>query len=245
MQVVTESRAEKRDRSIGSWTKYLSDEHRPSISDERPFLHIERCSYAVSMSELNSFGARLEARMKERGWSMPRLGKGLKAKKGGILDGDIGRAAVFGWINGAGFPNVIQLAEICRRLDISADYLIFGVAAVSPKVEAAKSAIRQLSPEELQELHGLLNSTPVDDATVERRMPVTAKPPSPSHEQVRPKEVERESPTGVKLEAANTVTGKYNNDIRSWLIKEKDEQSGPGDSSIPATQPKPKRTKGS
>lgn len=176
---------------------------------------------------------------------MPRLGKGLKAKKGGILDGDIGRAAVFGWINGAGFPNVIQLAEICRRLDISADYLIFGVAAVSPKVEAAKSAIRQLSPEELQELHGLLNSTPVDDATVERRMPVTAKPPSPSHEQVRPKEVERESPTGVKLEAANTVTGKYNNDIRSWLIKEKDEQSGPGDSSIPATQPKPKRTKGS
>jgi len=244
VQVVTESRAERRDRSIGSWTKYLSDERPPSISDERPFLHIEARSYAVSMSELNSFGARLEARMKELGWSMPRLGKGLKAKKGGVLDGDIGRAAVFGWINGAGFPNVIQLAEICKRLDISADYLIFGTRLGSPKVEAAKSALRQLSPEELAELHSMLNSAPVDDATVEKRMPITARPPAPYHEQVRPKDVQRVSPRPATLAHSDTVTDKHKYDTRAWVIKEKDDSSGQSDTSSP-DRPERKRTKGS
>lgn len=111
---------------------------------------------------------------------MPRLGKGLKAKKGGVLDGDIGRAAVFGWINGAGFPNVIQLAEICKRLNISADYLLFGTRVASPRLEAAKSALRLLSQQELDELHLMQNITTAasDEST-------------PSHEEVRPKEVQR------------------------------------------------------
>lgn len=159
MLAAIEFRADRRGRSIGSCREYLSDERMPSISDEQPFSHIDGRSYAPAMSETNTFGARLEARMKELGWSMPRLGKGLKAKKGGILDGDIGRAAVFGWINGAGFPNVIQLAEICKRLNISADYLLFGTRVASPRLEAAKSALRLLSQQELDELHLMQNIT--------------------------------------------------------------------------------------
>lgn len=168
-------------------------------TSEQSFLHIERVSYADSMNENNTFGARLEARMKELGWSMPRLGKGMKAKKGGVLDGDVGRAAVFGWINGAGFPNVIQLAEICRRLDISADYLLFGIRVSSAKIEAAKSALRQLSAGELQELQGSLGSLipaqPQAKAPPPRNMGGTEKP--------------REIPDGESLHTDTLIAGGF------------------------------------
>lgn len=186
--------------------QYLSDEHLLSIRDEQRVLHIERASYAVSMSELNTFGARLKARMDELGWSMPRLGKGMKAKKGGILDGDIGRAAVFGWINGAGFPNVIQLAELCKRLDISADYLLFGSRnSTSPMVELAKNTLAQLSQRELDELQGFF--------------------PPPSHENLRPEDVPREN-THENARSQIDTEADTSKEVRLWVTKEKDGQSG-------------------
>lgn len=105
---------------------------------------------------------------------MPRMGEGLKAKKGGVLDGDVGRAAVHGWISGVGFPNVIQLAEICKRLDISADYLLFGESAVrNPKLEMARSALDELTATERRQLLQLVGDIPqtseVRDYTVSKK----------------------------------------------------------------------------
>ena len=134
------------------------------------------------MNEGESFGDRLRRRMKEKGVSMPELGKGLKPRKNGVLEGDLGRAAVYGWLNGNGFPNVIQLAAICRKLDISADVLLFGgISNVRPEVERAAEAVKALTDEERSALFAVINGPALSDAHVEQHLP-----PPPSQVPVGP-----------------------------------------------------------
>lgn len=117
------------------------------------------------MSNDETFGDRLRNRMKEKGVTMPALAVGLKPRKNGVLEGDLGRAAVYGWINGNGFPNVIQLAAICKKLDISSDYLLFGgiSSAVSPQMERAASAVKELTEEERMALFAAVQTVPTPD----------------------------------------------------------------------------------
>jgi len=121
------------------------------------------------------------------GYTMPKLAKGLKAKKGGVLEGDLGRAAINGWLAGSGFPNVIQLAEICRRLDISADALVFGSqAAASPQLERAAQALKDLSEEERAAIRYLLDRPGVGNERVGKFIR-----PAPPHDlDSRPAELE-------------------------------------------------------
>lgn len=118
--------------------------------------------------------------MKEKGISMPELGKGLKPRKNGVLEGDLGRAAVYGWLNGNGFPNVIQLGEICRKLDISSDYLVFGgIREASPQMARAAQAVKELSDEERLALFAVMQGQATADARVEEFIPPP--PPDPLH----------------------------------------------------------------
>jgi transcriptional regulator with XRE-family HTH domain len=109
------------------------------------------------MSNDETFGKRLKAAMDKAGMTMPELGRGMKPKRNGVLEGDLGRAAVWGWQNGYGFPNAVQLAEICRRLHISADYLLFGsINTTNPQVEHAARVLKDLSTEERQALFAVM-----------------------------------------------------------------------------------------
>jgi len=153
-----------------------------SIQEIQLSSHEVGAPYAQNMSKEETFGDRLRIRMKEKGVTMPALAVGLKPRKNGVLEGDLGRAAVYGWINGNGFPNVIQLAAICRKLDISADYLLFGGIStqVSPQMERAAEAVKELTDEERMALFAAIHATPVSDAEVERHLP--APPPSPDYQ---------------------------------------------------------------
>lgn len=140
-----ETRGGQRELSNCSCAKYVSDIHLTSIQSVLPNSVEDAAAYAQKVGNGDTFGDRLKARLEERGLPQAGLAKGLKAVKGGHLGEDLQRAAVNGWITGKGFPNVIQLAEICRRLDISADELLFGKA--SEPGASARQAVAPESPE--------------------------------------------------------------------------------------------------
>lgn len=157
----TGGRACQRFLSIRSCPEYLLNEHRLSILNEQSIRHNAGRSYAQTMSKEESFSSRLRARVEELGFVQAKLGIGLKPN-----GGDLGRAAVNGWLSGLTQPSASQLAVICKRLDISADYLLFGnIEMASPRVDWAKSAIDQLSPQERAAL--LRAITPTDSPSPE------------------------------------------------------------------------------
>jgi transcriptional regulator with XRE-family HTH domain len=187
-----------------------------------------------------SFSERLRKRVEELGITHAALGKGLKA------DGsDLGRAAVHGWLSGNTQPSALQLAVICERLEVSADYLLFGYKqSRSPKVELAKTAIRQLSPAELAELHAMLNSqTPATDELVQEKMPITRTPPAPSPSHVSTKKADRVSTQTPATSHFDTDETRNNIGFREWVTKEQENASGNSDANENA-KPRRERAKG-
>lgn len=83
-----------------------------------------------------SFGVRLrEARVK-KDLTQEGLGKGL-----GTNGDDAGKAVVSGWEKDRHFPRADQLAMICDKLGVSADYLLFGkIVATNLSPESAAVA---------------------------------------------------------------------------------------------------------
>lgn len=86
-----------------------------------------------------SFGARLTAKRKEKNLTQEGLGKGL-----GTDGKDASKAVVYGWEKDQHFPRTDQLELICKRLNCSADYLLFGkedAAGLTPEVAAVAEKI--------------------------------------------------------------------------------------------------------
>lgn len=73
-----------------------------------------------------SFGTRLTEARKKKGLTQDGLGKGL-----GTDGKDASKAVVYGWEKDQHHPRADQLAMICQKLDVSADYLLFGTVAAS------------------------------------------------------------------------------------------------------------------
>ena len=89
-----------------------------------------------------SFGARLTEARKRKGLTQTQLGEGL-----GTDGADCSKAVVYGWEKDQHFPRVDQLALLCRRLDTTADYLLFGqvsAGSLLPDVSEVASAISSL-----------------------------------------------------------------------------------------------------
>lgn len=104
----------------GSCLEYGLTEHLLSSSTEQLFKHEGAASYAVSMNKIG-FGERLQQRRKELGISGESLGKGLQS--GGK---DASRATISDWEAERHYPNVWQLREICLKLNMNADFFLFG-----------------------------------------------------------------------------------------------------------------------
>lgn len=89
-----------------------------------------------------SFGARLTEARKRKGLTQSQLGEGL-----GTDGADCSKAVVYGWEKDQHFPRVDQLALICARLGVSADFLLFGHIAqpgLLPEAVEIASTITQL-----------------------------------------------------------------------------------------------------
>lgn len=66
--------------------------------------------------DLNDFGERLKSIMQEQGLSQRKLCEMIHA------DG----FSVRSWITGKHYPNGYFIVRLCKALDVSADYLLFG-----------------------------------------------------------------------------------------------------------------------
>lgn len=91
-----------------------------------------------------SFGARLKEARKRKGLTQEGLGKGL-----GTDGKDASKAVVHGWEKGDHFPRVDQLEMICDRLDVSADFLLYGKVKQSDlpaEIAELASSIGMLPP---------------------------------------------------------------------------------------------------
>lgn len=115
------------------------------------------------------FGQRLKAARTDRGLSGAALGAGL-ADDGS----DVTRQSVSDWEAERHYPKANQLREICTRLGVTADHLLFGAdVAISPAVAALAKQAKSLSPEERAQVASMLASPAHSDEHVENNMPIT------------------------------------------------------------------------
>jgi transcriptional regulator with XRE-family HTH domain len=113
------------------------------------FSDIKSLAYAFCMT----FGERLAAARKSKGMSQAELGAGL-AEHGA----DAGKQVVSGWENNRHPPNARQLALICKRLDKSADHLLFGYEGLSPVAAEAARVIDALEPHDKERLLAIVRT---------------------------------------------------------------------------------------
>lgn len=78
----------------------------------------------------DSLGYRLCEARKARGWTQGELAEGLST-----TGEDLSKAAISAWERNTRQPSARQLAILCDRLGVTADYLLFG--RVSRRREAA------------------------------------------------------------------------------------------------------------
>lgn len=128
--------------------------------------HFDCPAYAFGMG----FGHRLAAIRKDRKMTQADLGVGL-----GTDGADVGKQVVYGWEKEQHYPRVDQLILICQKLNISADYLLFGdiTPRHSQRVSEAEQAISRLTDQERQDLIAVLSKPGVPDHVVEQRIPIT------------------------------------------------------------------------
>lgn len=99
---------------------------------------------------------------KAKNMTQQELGKGL-----GTDGSDAGKQVVYGWEKDQHYPRVDQLMLICKKLGVSADFLLFGEAS-STRYLAAEAAAEKLSNEEraalLQRLMEKTSDLEISDA---------------------------------------------------------------------------------
>lgn len=116
-----------------SYRKYESSLLAASSSFVPIFPHMDGLAYAHRMT----FGKRLADRRKEKELTQTDLGRGL-----GTDGADVSKAVVYGWEKDQHHPRVDQLALICKRLNCSSDYLLFGIdASTQLSTEVASIAV--------------------------------------------------------------------------------------------------------
>lgn len=115
-----------------------------------PILHsrnVHEPPYALEMG----FGERLAAARIAAGLTQAGLGRGL-----GTDGSDCHKSVVLGWEKGRHFPRVDQLVLICRKLNCSADELLFGQSSEWPFRRTPIERVKSLDPQNLSFVEGRL-----------------------------------------------------------------------------------------
>jgi transcriptional regulator with XRE-family HTH domain len=118
---------------------------------------------------MDGFGARLRAAIDAAHMTQSQLAEQVGRSKGAVTQ----------WVHGQTEPDLRTLAEICKRLNVSADYLVRGVNAtpyLDEQVVAIANRVQCLEPSAREGLHELIFGKSVPDHVVEARMPITKVP---------------------------------------------------------------------
>lgn len=106
------------------------------------------------------FGDRLRLLRERAKMSQEELGRGLGARKKGDPESDAGKQVVLGWEKNRHFPKADQLAQICKKLNCSADHLLFGTEAVRwPFQDIDYEKVIHMDEHALGRLEGAMIST--------------------------------------------------------------------------------------
>ena len=136
--------------------------------------HEAAISYAQEMDKSASFGfgARLKKARTTAKLSGAELGRGAGEKPGK----DASKQSVADWEAERHYPKADQLRLICLKLNISADYLIFGDIKKDAELEKAASVVQALTEEQRKKLLSMMLGPAVPDGKVAEHLPP---PPQP------------------------------------------------------------------
>lgn len=114
---------------------------------------------------MDTFGRRLKLALVAKGMTQAALAEKVSRTKGAVTQ----------WIHGDTEPDFRTLMEICRHLEVSADFLVRGVdtAFLDEQTVSIAARMQSLAPDQRATLHKLIFGNGASDATVEQRMPIT------------------------------------------------------------------------
>jgi transcriptional regulator with XRE-family HTH domain len=122
------------------------------------------------------FGTRLKEARAAKGLSQEALGKALAEAMGEPPEKG-SKQGVSHWEKDRYQPNVQQIAQLCRILDCSADWLILGMNPEGLPADALEEArfFNRLTPANKKKWKALrpVFAEPATDSQVERAMPIT------------------------------------------------------------------------
>lgn len=131
--------------------------------------HDEPSLYAQKMDKTASFGfgARLKEARQAAKLSGAELGRGAGEKPGK----DASKQSVADWEAERHYPKADQLRLICLKLNISADYLIFGDIKKDAELIKAASVVQALTDDQRKSLLAMMLGPAVPDGHVEKHLP--------------------------------------------------------------------------
>lgn len=154
--------------------EYGSTRPRESSSTVPIVWHEPTTLYAQTMDRSASFGfgARLKEARTNAKMSGAELGRGAGEKPGK----DASKQSVADWEAERHYPKADQLRLICLKLNISADYLIFGDIKRDAELAKAASVVQALTEDQRKRLLAMMLGPAVPDGKVAEHLPP---PPQP------------------------------------------------------------------
>ncbi|WP_116004719.1 helix-turn-helix transcriptional regulator [Simplicispira sp. 125] len=120
------------------------------------------------------FGVRLKEARQAARLSGSELGRGAGDKPGK----DASKQSVADWEAERHYPKADQLRLICLKLNISADYLIFGDIKKDAELIKAASVVQALTEEQRKQLLSMMLGPAVSDGHVEKHFPPAPQQPA-------------------------------------------------------------------
>ncbi|MCA3041250.1 MAG: helix-turn-helix transcriptional regulator [Rhodocyclaceae bacterium] len=154
--------------------EYGSTGHQQSSSAIPIVLHENASLYALAVDKSASFGfgARLREARQSAKLSGTELGRGAGEKQGK----DASKQSVADWESERHYPKADQLRLICLKLNVSADYLIFGDVKQDAALINAANVVQGLTDDQRRTLLAMMLGPAVSDGHVEKHLPA---PPQP------------------------------------------------------------------
>jgi transcriptional regulator with XRE-family HTH domain len=118
------------------------------------------------------FGARLKEARTNAKMSGAELGRGAGEKQGK----DASKQSVADWEAERHYPKADQLRMICLKLNISADYLIFGDIKKDAELAKAASVVQALTEDQRKQLLAMMLGPAIPDHQVAMHLPPTPQP---------------------------------------------------------------------
>lgn len=156
--------------------EYGSPRRQESSSTVRIVSHDGPVPYAQTMDKSASFGfgvrlkkARLAAKL-----SGAELGRGAGDRPGK----DASKQSVADWEAERHYPKADQLRLICLKMNITADYLIFGDIKKDAELMKAAGVVQALTEEQRKQLLAMMLGPAVSDGHVEKHLPPAPQQPA-------------------------------------------------------------------